>query len=94
MPQIARVIGTLWATRKYKDLEGCSLRILQPVNSKGEAVGKPFIAADTVGAGLGELVLYVTAYEAVIPYPRDMVPLDASIIAIVEKIYHKDGETE
>ena len=94
MPQIARVIGTLWATRKYEDLEGCSFRILQPVNSQGRPVGKPLIGADTLGAGLGELVLYVTAYEAVIPYPRNMVPLDASIVAIVEKIYHKDGDTE
>ena len=56
------------------------------------------IAADTVGAGPGELVLYITAYEAVIPFVTrrggkglgTLTPLDASIVAIVER-WERDG---
>ena len=93
MPQLAKVIGTIWATRKHDDLDGASMRLIQPVNSKGEPFGTPMAAVDTIGAGPGEIILYVTAYEAVIPYPKDMVPIDASIVGIVERIY-REGEGE
>ncbi len=83
---LARVIGTIWATRKYEDLEGCSMRMIQPLTGDLEALGRPIAAVDTVGAGEGELVFYVTAYEAVIPYPRDLVPIDASIVGIVDRV--------
>ncbi|RME81126.1 MAG: ethanolamine utilization protein EutN [Planctomycetota bacterium] len=92
MPQLAKVIGTIWATRKYKDLEGASMRLIQPITPEGKPIGKPMAAVDTIGAGLGERVLYITAYEAVIPYPKDLVPIDASIIAIIEQI--SKGENE
>lgn len=87
MPHFARVIGTIWATQKYPDLDGASLRLIQPCNSRGEAIGEPIAAVDTEGAGPGEMIFYVTAYEAVIPYPKDLVPIDASIVGIVENIH-------
>lgn len=90
MPELARVMGTLWATSKYPDLEGATLQVVQPLTCALEPSGAPFIAVDTVGAGEGEVVFYVTAYEAVIPYPRDLVPIDASIVGIVEGIELSD----
>lgn len=86
---LARVIGNLWATRKYESLEGASFRIIQPMNSDLEKTGSPIIAVDTVGAGPGEIVVYITASEAVIPLPVDMAPVDASIVAIVDSLYTK-----
>lgn len=91
---LARVIGTLWATRKYPEAEGATLQILQPLTGALEPLGRPIVAADTVGAGPGETVLYVTAYEAVIPFVTrrgakglgTLVPIDASIVAIVERV--------
>lgn len=52
-------------------------------------VGMPIAVVDTIGAGPGEKVLYITAYEAVIPYHRDMVPIDAALIGIVDSSYVK-----
>ncbi len=83
---IAKVIGTVWATIKDKSLEGYKLQIIQPLNSKGEEVGTPIMAVDTIGAGPGEIVMYITAREAVIPMGVKEAPVDASIVGIIEKI--------
>ena len=94
MPQFGRVIGTLWATRKYEGLEGVTLQVVQPIDSRGRHSGRPLVAVDTVGAGPGETIFYVTAYEAVIPFWRSMVPIDASIVGIVESIDHLEPPAE
>ncbi len=86
MPQFGRVIGTIWGTQKYPGLEDAKIQLMQPMDAKGNSIGQPIAAVDTIGAGPGETVLYVTAYEAVIPFHRDMVPIDASLIAIVDTI--------
>ncbi|GMU85609.1 MAG: hypothetical protein AMXMBFR48_08510 [Ignavibacteriales bacterium] len=83
---LAKVIGNIWATKKYPALEGFKLMIIQPVDSDENPKGEPLIAVDTSGAGPGEKVLYVTASEAVIPLPVDMAPVDASIVGIIDSI--------
>ena len=83
---VARVIGTLWATRKHPDLEGAKIQIIQPLSCDLKPFGHPLAAIDTVGAGEGELVYYVTAYEAVIPFFRPSVPIDCSLVGIIDSI--------
>ena len=83
---LAEVIGTVWATRKDEQLRSFKLQFIQPLNGKREKAGTPIVAVDTVGAGVGETVLYITAREAVIPLPVDMAPVDASIVGIVDRI--------
>ncbi|MBV6512971.1 MAG: EutN/CcmL family microcompartment protein [Ignavibacteriales bacterium] len=83
---LAKVIGNIWATKKYPALEGFKLMLIQPVDSDENPRGEPLIAVDTSGAGPGEKVLYVTASEAVIPLPVDMAPVDASIVGIIDSI--------
>ncbi|MBI3005859.1 MAG: EutN/CcmL family microcompartment protein [Ignavibacteriales bacterium] len=82
----AHVIGTIWATRKDENLKSFKLQLLQPITAKREKAGPPIIAVDTVGAGPGETVYYITAREAVIPLPVRMAPVDASIVGIVDRI--------
>ncbi len=53
---IARVIGTLVSTRKEPTIEGLRFMVCQPVNADGEKAGAPVVAADAVGAGVGEMV--------------------------------------
>ncbi|MFH1196348.1 MAG: EutN/CcmL family microcompartment protein [bacterium] len=83
---LGKVIGTIWATRKYETLAGYKLQFIQPVNSVLEKIGKPIVAVDTIGAGPGEIIFFVTASEAVIPMEVDMAPVDASIVGIVDSI--------
>ena len=82
----AKVIGTVWATRKDASLQGLKLQCIQPLNGRRETAGDPIIAVDTVGAGAGETVLYITAREATIPLPVELAPVDASIVGIVDRI--------
>ena len=56
----ARVIGNIWATRKEEKLAGLKLLILQPLNLLDDSpVEYPIVAADIIGAGVGEKVIYV-----------------------------------
>ncbi len=83
---LAKVIGTVWATRKDENLRSFKLQFLQPLNARKEDDGTPIVAVDTVGAGPGETVFYITAREAVIPLPVAMAPVDASIVGIIDRI--------
>ena len=83
---LAKVIGNIWATQKDPNLEGLRLQLIQPMNSAHEKQGQPIIAADTVGAGTGEIVFYITASEAVIPLAKKPALCDASIVGIVDRI--------
>ncbi|MDQ7817043.1 MAG: EutN/CcmL family microcompartment protein [Melioribacteraceae bacterium] len=83
---LGRVIGTIWATRKYESVTGYKMQFVQPLNGELKKLGDPIIALDTVGAGPGEIIYYVTASEAVIPLDVDMAPVDASIVGIVDSI--------
>lgn len=83
---LGKVIGTIWATRKYETLAGYKMQLVQPINTELENLGEPIIALDTVGAGAGEIIFYVTASEAVIPLDVEIAPVDASIVGIVDSI--------
>jgi ethanolamine utilization protein EutN len=83
------VIGNVWATKKYDTLHSFKLLFVQPLNGSLEISGEPIVAVDTVGAGTGEIIYYITASEAVIPLPVDMAPVDASIVGIVDSINMK-----
>ena len=87
----AQVIGTVWATRKDENLKGFKLQFIQPLNRRREKKGDPIVAVDTIGAGVGETVIYITAREATIPLSVEMAPVDASIVGIVDRI---DNEPE
>ena len=83
---LGKVIGNIWATKKYETLFSFKLLFVQPLNAGLEVNGEPIVAVDTVGAGPGEIIYYITASEAVIPLPVDMAPVDASIVGIVDSI--------
>ena len=83
---LGKVIGTIWATRKYETLQGYKMQLVQPLNSVMQKLGDPIIAVDTIGAGPGEIIFYATSSEAVIAMDVDMAPVDASIVGIVDSI--------
>ena len=83
---LGKIIGSVWATRKFESINGYKIMIVQPVNSSYEKLGDPIIALDTVGAGPGEIIFYITASEAVIPLDVKMAPVDSSIVGIVDTI--------
>lgn len=83
---LGKVIGNIWATQKNEALKSFKLLFVQPINGEYEELGEPIVAVDTVGAGPGEIIFYITASEAVIPLPVNMAPVDASIVGIVDTL--------
>ncbi len=97
--QLAKVVGTVVAAQKSDRLDGLKLLIIQPVNPDGQPTGGYRVAADAVGAGINEIVLFASGSSARQTAVTDNRPTDACIMAIVETIevegqttYHKGEE--
>ena len=88
---LARVIGTVVATVKNDSLEGRKLLVIQSLDARLKPQGKPIVALDSVGAGVGELVIWCRGKEASFPFRRDDTPTDCTIIAIVDSDAHVNG---
>ena len=88
---IARVIGTVVATRKEAELEGLKMLLLQNASPQGEADGGFVVAADAVGAGLGEMVLYASGSSARQTTVTKDRPVDATVMAIVDMVDEGDS---
>ena len=82
--QVARVIGNVVSSHKDRALDGLKLLVLQPLGSSHEPVGRTLVAADAVGAGVGEIVFFVRGREASFPFLPREVPVDAGIVGIVD----------
>ncbi len=82
--QLARVIGDVVATRKDEQLVSLTLLVVQPLDADGRATGRPLVATDSVGAGVGENVFFVRGREAALPYLPGEPPTDAAIVGIVD----------
>ncbi len=81
---LARVIGTVVASRKDASLGGSALLLVQPLATDGTPSGKPIVAVDSIGSGVGEQVFYVKGREAALPFLPAEVPTDAAIVGIVD----------
>ena len=82
---ICRVIGHVWATKKEESLEGLKLMV---VREEGRPDSEPnnLVAADVVGAGIGEQVLVVTGSTARKALGRDDVAADMAIVGIIDSL--------
>ncbi len=81
---LAKVAGTVVSTRKEESMEGLKFLILQQVNLEGRDEGSFVVAADAVGAGPGEYVLYASGSSARQTLATDKRPCDAVVMAIVD----------
>jgi ethanolamine utilization protein EutN len=84
--QLARVIGTVVATRKDPRLEGKKLLICRPVSVEGDDLEGYVVAVDTVSAGFREKVLVVQGSSARMASGCTDIPVDAAIIGIVDDV--------
>ena len=80
---ICKVVGHVWATKKEENLEGLKLMVVQEDEPKTE---KTYVAADVVGAGIGERVLVVSGSTARKAFGSDDVPADMAIVGIIDSL--------
>jgi microcompartment protein CcmK/EutM len=89
---IARVIGTTVSTIKDEKLTGRKLLIVRQTDERGDPVGKPYVAIDTVDAGIGDLVLTAAGSSARQTNITKDTPVDAVIMAMIDSL-EVDGVT-
>ncbi|MDH3659231.1 MAG: EutN/CcmL family microcompartment protein [Alphaproteobacteria bacterium] len=82
--RIARVTGTVTATVKEPSLAGTKLLVVDIEG--GDALQRSLVAADTCGAGVGDLVLLTTGSAARLSTGTGTLPVDAAIIAVVDHV--------
>jgi microcompartment protein CcmK/EutM len=87
---LGKVVGTLVASRKEPSMEGLKFLVLKQLDIEGVETGGYRVAADAVGAGLGEVVLYATGSAARQTKRTHQRPCDGVIMAIVD-VLEVDG---
>jgi microcompartment protein CcmK/EutM len=83
---LGKVVGTLVATRKEPTLDGLKFLVLKQLDVEGQETGGYRVAADAVGAGVGEVVLYATGSSARQTKFTHQRPCDGVIMAIVDTL--------
>ncbi|MCM2314559.1 MAG: EutN/CcmL family microcompartment protein [Thermoanaerobaculia bacterium] len=82
--QLARVVGTVVASRKEPNIVGLKLLVVRPVDEDGRDIGNALVAADAVGAGPDEIVLIAAGSSARQTEATDKRPVDLVVMAIVD----------
>jgi ethanolamine utilization protein EutN len=83
---LAKIVGTVVATRKDPRLVSNKLLVVRPMDPRGKAEGAYLVALDTVDAGIGETVLVVSGSSARMASGMKDCPVDAAIVGIVDNI--------
>ncbi|PID57138.1 MAG: ethanolamine utilization protein EutN [Ignavibacteriae bacterium] len=83
---LGKVIGTVWSTRKDEKLVGAKFLIVKNLSLDSKLENNFVVAVDSVGAGVGEVVLYASGSSARQTKQTKDKPVDAVIMAIVDKL--------
>lgn len=84
--KLARVIGSVVATKKVDSIQNLKILMIQPLNHLLKPTGEPLAALDPIQAGPNDLVHYTLAREAAFALPNPNAPVDAAITGIVDQV--------
>ena len=97
---IGRVVGSLWATRKTENTKGLKFLIVQPYNLNKAPNTDTVVAADTLGAGEGEIVMVAYGRAARLAVGMENSSIEAAVVGIIDEYevkpdyYHGDLDQE
>ena len=83
---MAKVVGNVVATRKDESLVGYKLMVVKKIDAKGEFIDSEEVAADYVGAGIGDYVLLCKGSAVRVNDQKHKVAIDMAIIGIIDNI--------
>ena len=83
---LAKIVGTVVATRKDPRLVSNKLLIVRAIDPRGKGDGAYLVAVDTVDAGVGETVLVVSGSSARMASGLKDCPVDAAIVGIIDAV--------
>ena len=87
---LAKIVGTVVATRKDPRLLSTKLLVVRPIDPRGKGEGTHLVAIDTVDAGVGETVLVVSGSSARMASGLKDCPVDAAIVGVVDTVTMAD----
>ncbi|RMH63882.1 MAG: ethanolamine utilization protein EutN [Calditrichaeota bacterium] len=86
---LAKVVGSVWATKKTDNLTNLKFLVVHPLNLKKDPLTDVVIVADVLGAGIGETVICAyghAARKAIQPEQPADLSIEAAVVAIVDKL--------
>lgn len=92
--EIGTVIGNVWATKKHEDIDGQKLLVINVRKTRKEGKESLVVAADTTGAGVGDVVLVCRGQAARWAAGREKIPVDAAVVGIIDSVELSDAPWE
>jgi ethanolamine utilization protein EutN len=86
---LGKVVGTVWSTKKTDNLENLRFLVINPINLKHKPFSDIVIAADILGAGVGETVICAyghAARQAICPSNPTKLSIEAAVVGIVDRM--------
>jgi ethanolamine utilization protein EutN len=83
---IGKVVGSIWATRKDEKLNGLKFLMVRKMDENYELGKDTLVAADSVGAGVGDVVMITKGSSARTAFQGKDIPVDAVIVAIIDNL--------
>jgi ethanolamine utilization protein EutN len=91
---LAKVVGTVWATKKSPDLEGVRFLVVHPIELDKEPTRSIVVVADRMGAGVGEMVMCAYGKAARTAVGDQDMAIEAAVVAIVDRVDVQDTPSD
>src|ERR671938_1484744 len=91
---LAKVVGTVWATKKSPDLEGVRFLLVHPIELDKEPTRSIVVVADRLGAGIGEVVMCAYGKAARSAIGNQEMSIEAAVVGIIDRMDLQDAESE
>ena len=91
---LAKVVGTVWSTKKTPDLEGVRFLIVHPIDLDKEPTKNVVVVADRLGAGVGEVVLCAYGKAARSAVGNQEMSIEAAVVGIIDRMDLQDTPSD
>ena len=90
---LGKIVGDVWSTKKNEKIHALRLLFVQPLGKDMAPVGDLLIAADEIGAGIGEIVVVTQGAPAMQAFDKDsLIPVDAVVVGIVDSLEMEENK--
>ena len=84
---LGKIVGDVWSTKKNDKMHALRLLFVQPLGKDLTPCGEMLVAADEIGAGMGEMVIVTQGAPAMQAFNKDtLIPVDAVVVGIVDNL--------
>jgi ethanolamine utilization protein EutN len=90
---LGKIVGDIWSTKKTDKIHALRLLFVEPLGKDMTPAGDVLIAADEIGAGVGEMVIVTQGAPAMQAFDREgLIPIDAVVVGIVDSLHMAEDQ--